>query len=66
MEMSNEMIQEWLRDLAEDIIANANRSNAKAYQKKFDDFVEANNVTIKQLKEFAESGAGETLYMLIS
>jgi hypothetical protein len=39
-------------------------SEAQGVKKQLDAFVKENNVTAEQMQEFAESGAGETLYML--
>ena len=64
--MSDREIQKWLLDFADDIFENATRKNAKEYKKKLDIFIKRNNVSIAQMKEFTESGAGEELYMLCS
>ena len=39
-------------------------SEAFDIKEQLDAFVSQNNVTPEQMQEFAESGAGETLYML--
>jgi len=39
-------------------------SEADEIKKQLDDFCNENNVTVEQLQEFAESGAGEMLYLM--
>ncbi len=62
--MSGKEIRRWLSDFAEEIFEKATRKNALDYKLKFDAFVNKNHVSVEQLQEFAESGAGEELYML--
>ena len=62
--MSGKEIRRWLSDFAEEIFEKATRNNALDYKSKLDAFVKKYNVSVKQLQEFAESGAGEELYML--
>ena len=64
--MSDEEIRRWLLDFAEEIFEKATRNNALDYKSKLDEFIKKYNVSIEQLQEFAESGAGEELYMFYS
>ena len=64
--MSDNEILEWLLAFADEIFENATRKNGAQYKEKLDAFVKNNKVSIEQMMEFAESGAGEELYMLYS
>ena len=64
--MSDKEIRRWLIDFAEEIFEKATRNNAHDYKIKLDAFVKKYDVSTEQLQEFAESGAGEELYMLYS
>lgn len=64
MPKSDKEIRKWLQDFADDVFENANRDNAATFNMRLDIFVKDNGVTAEQMQEFAESGAGEELYML--
>lgn len=61
--MTDREIRERLK-MFEKTIFSMKSSEAQGVKKQFDAFVKENNVTAEQMQEFAESGAGETLYML--
>lgn len=63
MKKNDKEIREWLRDFANRILDTISKSNAYSLKKELDDFVKENGVTADQMQEFAESGAGEELYM---
>ena len=63
--MSEEQIQAKLKEFEEEIFFDCNsREKALDIKKRLEQFEEENNVTFEQLQLFAESGAGETLYMM--
>ena len=61
--MTNMEIRQALKQFANEIF-NMNASQAGDVKKRLDSFIEENHVTAEQMQEFAESGAGEELYML--
>jgi hypothetical protein len=63
IEMTDFEIRERLKKF-EDTIFSMKASEAQDVKKQLDAFVKENSVTAEQMQEFAESGAGETLYML--
>ena len=62
--MTDQEIKETLREYADRIIMEMKSEDAYEVKKELDKFIEENNVTPEQLMEFANSGAGEMLYML--
>ena len=63
MKKNDKEIREWLHNFANRILDTISKSNAYSLKKELDDFVKENGVTADQMQEFAESGAGEELYM---
>ena len=61
--MTDLEIRERLK-MFEKTIFSMKSSEAQGVKKQLDAFVKENNVTAEQMQKFAESGAGETLYML--
>ena len=64
MAKTNKEIKEWLEKFANDVFENAHRNNAEQFNERLNAFIKENNVSPEQMQEFAESGAGEELYML--
>ena len=62
--MTDREIREKLREFSDRIIMEMKSEDAYEVKKELDKFIEENNVTPEQLMEFANSGAGEMLYML--
>ena len=58
------------RDIKKRLMAFAERifsmrpSEALAVKHELESFIKTNNITAEQMQEFAETGAGEELYML--
>ena len=63
MAKTDKEIREWLRIFADRIFDTILKRNAQSLKAELDSFVKENNVTVDQMQEFAESGAGEELYM---
>ena len=63
MAKTDKEIREWLRIFADRIFDTISKRNAQSLKAELDSFVKENNVTVDQMQEFAESGAGEELYM---
>ena len=63
MAKTDKEIREWLRIFADRIFDTISKRNAQSLKAEVDSFVKENNVTVDQMQEFAESGAGEELYM---
>ena len=64
MAKTDKEIREWLRIFADRIFDTISKRNAQSLKAELDSFVKENNVTVDQMQEFAESGAGEELYMI--
>ncbi len=63
--MTDSEIRQALKAFANEIFS-MKSSDALSVKKRLDSFIKDNNVTADQMQEFAELGAGEELYMLIS
>ena len=63
MAKTDKEIRERLRIFADRIFDTISKRNAQSLKAELDSFVKENNVTVDQMQEFAESGAGEELYM---
>ena len=63
MVKTDKEIREWLKNFADRTLDTISKRNAQSLKAELDSFVKENNVTVDQMQEFAESGAGEELYM---
>ena len=61
--MTDLEIRQRLKQFAESIFS-MDSSEAHSIKKELDSFIIDNDVTVEQMQEFAESGAGEELHML--
>jgi hypothetical protein len=65
--MSGEEIRNTLKEFEEEIFFRCGTiEKAREIRRRLDAFIDENNVTLEQLVEFTDSGAGETLYMMAS
>lgn len=65
--MSDEEIRKTIRGFIDEVFYDCmTREAALDIKRRYDEFVQKNHVTSEQRYEFAQSGAGEMLYMVAS
>ncbi len=65
--MTDDEIRNALKGFEEEIFFHCETiEEAREIRRRLDAFINENNVTMEQLVEFTNSGAGETLYMMAS
>ncbi|MGI6172922.1 MAG: hypothetical protein ACOYI8_03375 [Christensenellales bacterium] len=65
--MTDDEIRNVLKGFEEEIFFHCGTiEKAREIRRRLDAFIKENNITLEQLAEFTDSGAGETLYMMAS